>query len=151
MEYFVQLFYSLDQTTKTNAKVEALAHYFAQVDEQDRLWTMALLSHRRPKRTVTTTFLRQWAAELGGLPLWLFEDSYHIVGDLAETIALVLPQPNHQVKESLTYWIDYIKSLVSLNEDEKKEKIMQAWDSLSAPERFVFNKVITGGFRVGVS
>lgn len=92
MEHFVQLFSRLDQTTKTNDKVDALATYFATVGEQDKLWTMALLSHRRPKRTVTTTLLREWAAELSQLPLWLFEESYHVVGDLAETIALRFPR-----------------------------------------------------------
>ena len=91
MKYFAALFKQLDQTTKTNTKVKALADYFAKVDDKDRMWTMAILSHRRPKRTVTTTLLRQWAASYANLPQWLFEESYHIVGDLAETITLLLP------------------------------------------------------------
>lgn len=151
MKDFVKLFNQLDQTTKTNAKVNALAEYFANATAEDKLWTMALLSHRRPRRTVTTTLLRQWAAELSGLPLWLFEESYHVVGDLAETIALVLPAPTTEKNAPLTFWIEYIKGLSALEETEKKELIMTAWTSLSYAERFVFNKVITGGFRVGVS
>ncbi len=91
MRRFARLFTRLDQTTRVNAKVEALADYFTEAPEADRLWTIALLSHRRPKRTVTTTRLREWAAERAGIPLWLFEESYPIVGDLAETIALILP------------------------------------------------------------
>lgn len=151
MKHFATLFNQLDQTTKTNAKVAALAQYFAQVDDEDKLWTVAILSHRRPKRTVTTTLLRQWAAEFGNLPLWLFEESYHIVGDLAETIALVLPKKTEASNQSLSYWIDYIKSLSKLEEEEKKVKIKTAWQALDYTERFVFNKLITGGFRVGVS
>lgn len=151
MKHFAQLFTELDQTTKTNTKVKALAAYFERVDDQDRMWTMALLSHRRPKRTVTTTLLRQWAAEYSQLPQWLFEESYHVVGDLAETIALVLPPPTEESHHSLTYWIDFIKALGPLEETEKRQQVLAAWNQLSPTERFVFNKIITGGMRIGVS
>ncbi|MEM6629979.1 MAG: ATP-dependent DNA ligase [Bacteroidota bacterium] len=151
MRHFAQLFLQLDQTTKTNSKVAALAQYFSEVEDSDKLWTIALLSHRRPKRTVNTTLLRQWAAELSGIPLWLFEDSYHIVGDLAETIALVLPEPAAKSDATLTYWIEYIQELKDVEEAEKQQRIFLAWQMLSPSERFIFNKLITGGFRVGVS
>ena len=84
MKQFATLYTQLDQTTKTNAKVDALARYFEQADGQDRIWTVAILSHRRPKRTVNSTLLRTWAAEMAAVPLWLFEESYHVVGDLSE-------------------------------------------------------------------
>ncbi|MEO0337901.1 MAG: ATP-dependent DNA ligase [Bacteroidota bacterium] len=151
MKNFASLFLQLDQTTKTNTKIAALAQYFELVDPSDQLWTVAILSHRRPKRTVNTTLLRTWAAEVSGFPLWLFEETYHVVGDLAETIANILPQSSRRSDESLTYWIEYIQSLGKLEEEEKKEKVLAAWDQLSATERFVFNKLITGGFRIGVS
>ena len=93
MKDFAALFNAVDQTTKTTVKVAALAEYFTTAAEEDRLWTVALFSGRRPKRAVTTTKLREWASEASGVPLWLFEDSYAIVGDLAETIALVWPSP----------------------------------------------------------
>ena len=103
MKNFANLFTALDQTTKTLAKVDALIHYFQIADDKDKVWAIALLSHRRPKRTVNTNFLRDWAAELSGIPIWLFEESYHVVGDLAETITLILP-PNHaQSEHTLTY------------------------------------------------
>ena len=151
MQRFAELFTRLDETTKTTVKVAALADYFAKVDDRDRLWTMAILSHRRPKRTVNTTLLRQWAAEMSELPLWLFEDSYHIVGDLAETIALLLPAPKAKRDESLTYWINFIQSLGQLEEIDKRNAVIEAWSELEPIERFIFNKLITGGFRMGVS
>lgn len=151
MKQFASLYTQLDQTTRTNDKVDALARYFAQASEEDRLWTVAILSHRRPRRTVNTTLLRTWAAELAGIPLWLFEESYHVVGDLSEAIALTLPQPQSENNQSLTYWIEYIKALDKLEEEEKKRRITAAWESMDHTERLVFNKLIMGGFRVGVS
>ena len=83
MKRFASLFAALDATTKTTAKTAALAAYFRDAPDDDRLWTIALLSGRRPKRAVTSTELREWAAEAAGLPLWLFEEAYPVVGDLA--------------------------------------------------------------------
>ncbi len=151
MRAFAELFTRIDQTNKTNAKVEALADFFRQSGAEDKLWTVAILSHRRPRRTVNTAMLRHWAAEMAGIPLWLFEESYPIVGDLAETIALVLPPASERSERSLSQWIRYIKSLDQLDEAEKKEKVLAAWRCLDTTERFLFNKLITGGFRMGVS
>ncbi|MDD9923838.1 MAG: ATP-dependent DNA ligase [Boseongicola sp.] len=151
MRRFASLFLAIDQTTKTTEKVAALAEYFRTAPEQDRLWTIALFSGRRPKRTVTTTRLREWAAERADIPLWLFEESYPVVGDLAETISLVLPPPTNSGNLSLSGWIDKIRGLSALEENDRKPLILQAWDQLNQSERFVFNKLITGGFRMGVS
>ncbi|WP_424975099.1 ATP-dependent DNA ligase [Dinoroseobacter sp. S124A] len=151
MNRFAELFTALDQTTKITPKVAALAAYFRTAPEADKLWTIALLSGRRPKRTVTTTRLREWAAERAGIPLWLFEEAYPIVGDLAETIALVLPPPGQTSTRSLSEWITEIRGLAALEEPERRAFILSAWDSLPPTEAFVFNKLITGGFRMGVS
>lgn len=151
MRRFADLFTRLDQTTKTSVKVAALADYFRAAPEDDRLWTVALLAGRRPRRTVTATDLRVWAAERAGLPLWLFEEAYPVVGDLAETIALVLPPPATTSDLSLAHWITEIRSLARLEPPQRKSAILAAWDALDVTERFVFNKLITGGFRMGVS
>jgi DNA ligase-1 len=151
MKRFAHLFQQLDQTTKTNAKVEALSQYFQEAPEQDRLWTIALLSHKRPRRTVNTSLLRSWAAEMSKLPDWLFDESYHIVGDLAESIALMLPKPVKLSELTLSAWILMILELKDVDDEIKKARIMDAWQSLNHHERFVFNKLITGGFRIGVS
>ncbi|TCP43295.1 ATP-dependent DNA ligase [Rhodovulum marinum] len=151
MKRFAALFTALDRTTKTTAKVDALAAYFTEAPEDDRLWTVALLSGRRPRRAVTTTRLREWAAERAGLPLWLFEECYPVVGDLAETIALVLPPATGTSTASLSDWMAEIGALAAVEEPERKARILAAWDGLDGTERFLFNKLITGGFRVGVS
>ena len=151
MKTFAQLFTRLDQTTKTLAKVNALVEYFDEVDDHDKLWTIAILSHRRPKRPVNSTLIKQWAAEFADVPYWLFEESYHVVGDLAETIALILPGQESSTNEGLSWWIEFIRSLADMEDAEKRDKMRWAWDSLSSTERFVFNKLLTGGFRMGLS
>lgn len=151
MKRFAALFNAIDQSTKTTVKVSALADYFSTAPDMDRMWTMALFSGRRPKRAVTTTRLREWAAEEARIPLWLFEESYPIVGDLAETIALVLPPNDTSSDESLSYWIDALRALSNVEEEARKSAVLEAWGQLGGTERFVFNKLITGGFRMGVS
>jgi DNA ligase-1 len=153
MRAFAELFLELDRATGTNAKIAALAEYFSSAGDADKLWAVALFSHRRPKRTVTTTQLRAWAAEAAGIPLWLFETSYHTVGDLAETIALLMPDaPQREPDEQgLADWIERVRSLGPLDEEQKKAEVHRAWRSLDARGRFLFNKLLTGGFRVGVS
>ena len=151
MKRFAALFNAIDQSTKTTVKVAALADYFSAAPDDDRLWTIALFSGRRPKRAVTTTKLREWAAERAGIPLWLFEESYSIVGDLAETITLVLPPNPTQDDQSLAAWIAALREIYTQDEEARKAFVLDAWTTLGGTERFIFNKLITGGFRVGVS
>ena len=151
MKQFAALFDQIDQTTKTNQKVAALSAYFQSAPEQDRLWTIALFSGRRPKRAVTTTRLREWAAEVSELPLWLLEDTYPVVGDLAETIALILPPASYTSDYELTHWINTLRDLSDVDEATRKDNVLSAWDQLNTTERFLFNKLITGGFRIGIS
>ena len=151
MKQFAHLITQLDQTNKTLKKVAALKTYFDQASENDKLWTIAILSHKRPKRTVKTTELKLWASEIAEIPLWLFEETYHIVGDLAETLAKVHPNLNSTSDDSLTDWIEYIKNFSDLEEEAKKEAVLKAWNTLDPTERFIFNKLITGGWRIGLS
>jgi DNA ligase 1 len=151
MKRFSELYAAIDGTTRTNEKIAALATYLTEAPPEDRLWTVALFSGRRPRRTITATTLREWAAERAGLPLWLFEESYAVAGDLAETIALILPPPTRESDHSLTHWITHIRHLATLDEATRKVGIFAAWDSLALPERFLLTKLLTGGFRVGIS
>ena len=151
MKEFAQLFNRIDQSTKTTVKVAALAEYFETAPDEDRLWTIALFSGRRPKRAVTTTKLREWAAEAAGYPLWLFEEAYPIVGDLAETIALFLPPPSEDLDRGLSHWINLLRSLASVEDNTRKAAVLAAWDEMDQTSRFLFNKLVTGGFRIGIS
>lgn len=151
MKQFAELIKTLDSTNKTTKKVEALAQYFREANNRDKIWTIAILSHRRPPRPANTTLIRQWASELAKIPLWLFEDSYHIVGDLAETIALVIPTAKESSEKSLTQFLEEIIDLKPRTDEEKKEYLIENWKALNYYERFVFTKLITGSFRIGVS
>ncbi len=151
MHRFAQLYRELDETTKTLRKVAALTRYFNEAPELDKLWTIALLSGRRPKRPVNTTLLRTWAAERAQVPLWLFEDSYGVTGDLAEAISLLLPPPERESDYDLSYWIDYTRDIAGYEETGKKEAVLEAWNELGGTQRYCFTKLITGSLRVGVS
>ena len=153
MRRFAELVAKLGTSTKTNDKLAALDRYFNEAADGDKVWMIALFSGRRPKRTVTTTQLWEWCREITGLPPWLFEESYHSVGDLAETIALLLPEKAEGTTEteSLAYYLQALMGLGKQEETAKKAFVQQCWARMNKEERFVFNKLITGGFRIGIS
>src|SRR5258707_5189674 len=152
MRQFASLVAKLGTSTKTNDKLAALDRYFNEAADADKVWTIAIFSGRRPKRTVNTTQLWEWCREITGLPAWLFEESYHTVGDLAETIALLLPEsPGAAEGESLAYYLEALMGLEKEEEETKKAFVQRCWASMNKEERFVFNKLITGGFRIGIS
>lgn len=157
MDQFAALIEQLDQTTKTNDKLQALEWYFRNAPHADVVWAVYLLSGHTVKRQITSTQLKEWGAETSGLPFWLFEESYHAVGDLAETIATILSSlphkanPHSQGNKSLSEWMSEIQSWKLLSEMDRKQTIQTAWNVFSAQERFIFNKLLTGGFRIGVS
>ncbi len=153
MRAFAELVMQLGSSTKTNDKLDALVDYFAHADDKDKVWVIAIFSGRRPKRAVNSTQLASYCVDLAGLPFWLFEESYHTVGDLAETIALLLPESTTlpENPEPLHYYIEQLKTLEKQSEEARKYFILDSWRDMSHAERFVFNKLITGGFRIGVS
>lgn len=155
MKHFAQLVQSLASSTKTNDKLQALEDYFSAAADQDKVWVIAIFSGRRPKRIVNSTILQQWCREMIGLPQWMFEECYHTVGDLAETITLLLPEfvkPSEEEKGlSLSAYIEKFIELQGADEAAKKAFILESWSILTKDEQFVFNKLITGGFRIGVS
>lgn len=151
MKSFAALYAELDQTTKTNRKIQAMVSYFERSDPKDSIWAIALLTGRRPKRPIRSPDLRLWATELAGIPLWLFEESYAIVGDLAETISLLVPFRESTSDKSLSELMEEILKLPEQTDAEKKEWLYANWRTFSPDELFVFNKLITGSFRVGVS
>ena len=151
MKRFAQLFSDLDQTNSTNDKIRLMKEYFAEVSDEDKLWTLALFLWKRPKRQVNSTKLREWAAETAGIPMWLLEESYSQVGDFSETVSLIVPQKETLAETSLAEWMKRILAMEHFSDEEKKKFITQSWQQLDQLEKFVFNKLIGGAFRVGVS
>jgi DNA ligase-1 len=151
---FAELVTRIGSSTGTNDKLDALVDYFSTADDRDKLWVIAIFSGRRPRRAISTTFLAAWCVELTGIPQWLFQECYGTVGDLAETIALLLPEPETLQQQNigaLHEYIDQLKALEKAGEEEKKAVVLSAWKIMNRAERFVFNKLITGSFRIGVS
>jgi DNA ligase 1 len=152
MKQFAALVNILGTSTGTNDKLDALSAYFTAASDRDKVWVIAIFSGRRPKRAVNSTQLQTWCIEISHLPQWLFEESYHTVGDLAETIALLLPEAgNEQPSHTLSWYIDQLIAIQKADETARKQFITSSWMQMDKEERFVFNKLITGGFRVGVS
>jgi DNA ligase-1 len=151
MRRFTELISQLEMSNKTNDKIAALVDYFTEADDLDKPYVIAMFTGKRPKRPVSTALIRQWAVELSGIPEWLFAESYHNVGDLSETIALVLPEAKQLTSRKLHEWINDLSALQGRSDAEKKEFILNAWNSLETQERFIFNKLISGNFRIGVS
>ncbi len=152
MKRFARLYGALDETTATNEKVAALAEYFMSAPPKDAAWAVHFLIGRRPKRLVSSGKLRMWAAEEAGVPAWLFEESYHAVGDLAETITLLLRDEGVSSELPLAHWVEErLLRLQGEDEDAQREIMVQSWRELGSRERLVWNKLITGSFRVGAS
>src|SRR5438477_6442777 len=152
MRRFTELFLALDATTGTRDKVDALVAYFSAAPPEDAAWAAYFLTGRRLKRLVGTRELVDAAIEAAGIPPWLFDASYEAVGDLAETIALLLPPPTHADDATLASWVaQELLPLAGLPPDDVRGRLRAAWDRLDRDGRFVYGKLITGAFRVGAA
>ncbi len=152
MQAFAQLYAELDASTSTHHKVQALTQFLSRSSAQDAAWAVYFLAGGRPRKSVSSRLLRQAACAAAQLPEWLLEESYQAVGDLAETIAHVLPPPLRQHSLSLAQWMEQrLLSLATLAPDQLPGVLQDYWSELDQPERFLFLKLIGGGFRVGVS
>lgn len=152
MRNFARLFAELDASTATLAKVEALKRYFASAASADAAWAVYFLAGGKPRQVVPTALLRALACKLAGIGEWLFEESYQAVGDLAETIAHVLPPPRRRSEVGLAEWVEErLLPLRGAAPLDQAERIATYWDELDTAGRFLLTKLIGGGFRVGVS
>ena len=152
MKVFAKLYTELDASTSTNAKLQALARYFGVADARDAAWAVYFLAGGRPRQLVPTRLLRELATERAGIEAWLFEECYQAVGDLAETIAHVLPPPKRESGESLSFWVEErLLPLRGMAPEAIREHLFAYWDELDWNGRFLLLKLAGGGFRVGVS
>jgi len=152
MKLFTDLYVELDQTNKTNEKVEAMRYYFERAEPHDAAWALYFLSGRKPRQIVPSKFLREWALELSGIPEWLYEESRDTVGDGAETMALLLPNTTAEDETPLRVLVeDQLLPLRGLDPETQREAVTSAWSGMNYSQRLVYNKLISGAFRVGVS
>ena len=152
MREFARLYAELDETTATNRKLEALQNYFAGAAPENAAWAVYFLAGGKPRQAVPSKLLRQYAIEYAGLDEWLFDESYAAVGDMAETIAHILPPPKRHSDVGLAVWMEErIGPLRGADPGTIREALFSYWDELTWRERFLFVKLIGGGFRVGVS
>jgi DNA ligase-1 len=152
MKRFAALYTALDGTTSTKEKLEALIAYFSAAKPEDAAWASYFLSGGKPRQSVPTRLLTDIARERARLPEWLFEESYQAVGDLAETIAHILPPAQRTSELGLAQWIEgRVLTLRGVEPDELKTRLLGYWDELDWGERFLLTKLIGGGFRVGVA
>ncbi|QGZ39119.1 DNA ligase-1 [Pseudoduganella flava] len=152
MREFAQLYAELDETTATNRKLDALKSYFASAAPENAAWAVYFLAGGKPRQAVPVKLLRQYATEYAGLDEWLFDECYNAVGDLAETIAHILPEPKRRSDVGLSTWIEErIAPLRGADPETIRAALFDYWDELETRERFLLIKLIGGGFRVGVS
>lgn len=164
MDSFAQLYTALDETTRTSVKVDALVRYFEQAEPADAAWALFFLIGRRIRQAVPLPVLRAWAIEAAGIPDWLFGECYDAVGDFAETVTLLLPEPGEwseagdrsalpfEGSQPLHRWVEEVLlPLRGQDESEQRAIVRAVWATLGGTARFVWNKLMTGAFRVGVS
>ena len=152
MQAFAALYQALDASTSSLAKQAALRDYLRGAPPEDAAWAVYFLAGGKPRQLVPTKLLRAVAREAAGLPEWLFDESYEAVGDLAETIALLLPPPTQAHALGLAAWMrEHLLPLRGLAPDTQAERRGAQWARLAPEERLVYFKLITGAFRVGVS
>lgn len=152
MKAFAELYARLDATTSSNAKLQALQDYFREADPADAAWAVYFLAGGKPRQLVPTRLLRELATREAQLPDWLFEESYQAVGDLAETIALLLPASSSGSEQGLAWWMqEQLLPLRGLPPEQLAERLAPIWAQLDRQSLLVSLKLITSAFRVGVS
>ncbi len=148
---FATLIIQLGDTESTIAKIKLLTTYFSTASDADKTWAIAVFTGWKPKGIEKLGQLSSWVIELINIPQWLFDECYQQVGDLAETLALLLPQDELPAKDvHLLDYLHLLKNLEKAPDEEKKQHILASWKGMNDMEKLVFNKLITGGFRIGV-
>ncbi|MDA8446204.1 ATP-dependent DNA ligase [Paracidovorax valerianellae] len=152
MKDFAALYRALDASTSSLAKQAALQAYLRTAQPADAAWAVYFLAGGKPRQLVPTKLLRALARDAAGLPEWLFDESYEAVGDLAETISLLLPAPAEVQALGLADWMEWhLLPLRGIPPEDLSSTLRAQWAGLAVEERLVYFKLITGAFRVGVS
>ena len=152
MKFFSELFHDLDELTKTNERIDRLCRYFDESDPRDSIWACWFLSGKRIKGAVKTSELRSFASGRTGFPDWLVAECHDRVGDLAETLSLLVDDRQSGQSLSLSEVVEkFIQPMVATDTLGRSELINRAWDTLSSDDLLPFHKLLTGAFRMGIS
>lgn len=152
MREFAGLYSDLDATTATTGKLDALKRYFRHAHPANAAWAVYFLAGGKPRQIVPTKLLRQFSTEMADIPVWLFDECYQAVGDLAETIAHILPKPRYESNIGLAVWMEErVIPLRNKAPETIRTALFTFWNELDTQGRFLLTKLISGGFRVGVS
>src|SRR5262245_33045593 len=153
MQRFTQLYLEVDRSNRTSDKLAAISSYVRTAPPEDAIWAVYLLSGRKIGRTVTSTQMRDWTADISGFPAWLVNECYDVVGDLSETLSLLIPFPDPQSPApSLHEMVEQrLKVVGKLPPPQQRDMVVQTWRELNADQRFIFHKLISGNYRMGVS
>lgn len=152
MKGFSELFHDLDEMTKTGERITRMVKYFEDAHEEDASWASWFLAGNRIKGVVKTGQLREWASQRSGWPVWLIDECYERVGDLAETLSLLIGGNKEAAPTSLSEVVrEILLPLAHADRSEKAESLKRAWDRLRPMDLLPFHKLLTGGFRIGVS
>ncbi len=150
MILFSQLFENLEQANTANQKITYIVAYLKHANQQDKIWALALLYGKRPSKLMTSNELMEWAKEVSKLPEWLFNVSENSTKDVAELVALILPTSNSSSTISISKLMLEISEIKFLAKDKIKEKVMSFWKQFDSNEKYVFNKLIIGSFKMNV-
>lgn len=148
MIHFVELIKAIEQSSEKYERVEALLYYLSIAKAEDKIWTLALLENKGPRGLIKVKQVKDWAIEAANISPWLFERSMTLVGDQVETLTLILPEASEPKEESLSNWINSIAGLKKQSLETQKEFVTQAWDQLKANQRYAFNKLLVGSWKI---
>jgi len=160
MRAFAALYDALDASTSLIDKRRALVDGLRAMTAADAAWTVHLLAGGKigggkTGKIAASGELRRWLREESGHPEWLVEDSYAHVGDLAETIALLLPERLDAAPErealGLADEIARLRAVAGTDEASRRAAVVEGWRRWRGSARFVYTKLLTGALRVGVS
>ena len=109
----------------------------------------SLLKNECPKRIISSKNLKVLAMETVGIPHWLLDESKHFVGDMSETISLILAplQTENNIEVPLTEVVTAINEMHLREAYEIEEWVVSRWGNMGSREIQVFNKLVTGSFR----
>jgi DNA ligase-1 len=148
MEEFARLLDALLYTRSRTAKLALIAAYMRATPHPDAGWALAALTGTLDLKAVQPSLLKALMAER--VDPVLFALSHDFVGDMAETISLLWPEPAG-TRPPPPGLDAVVQQLLSLSRREAPAVVASLMDALDAPGRYALIKLATGALRIGVS